>query len=301
MNFREYDRIKFEISTLEGALVDFLVNGQRHAFLIGMCERVAALLRGPETAELSRQIADLRARIEGAGESSAQPVVEENAPFSPLLPGCEVCAQLVGATFNYIAAYHARLGSSAHMRDDPAAHRGFCRPHERQFEAIAASREVAVELAPVLANQAKQLRRIAMTNPTSEQAGVIVADLIPTGRTCPVCATARETEKREIGKLAMLVANQGPAAVLRRSALCTPHLAQLILAVRDPVNVQKLLLRHAELLERLEEDARRFALKYDAIMRYAASKEELAVANRAARVVLDNPSAQYEPESGHTP
>jgi len=286
------------LPAIEAALVNFLVNEQHHVFLLGFCERISALLRRPELAGLSQQIADIRARIETTARRRVETRPEEQPPLSPLLPLCEICVRLAQTMFNYLASYQAQLYGSPGVLDDLAGRGGFCRLHARQFEAIAAPREVAIGLAPVLANQSTQLRRIAATGPASKTAGDMIAALLPTGRTCPACAVARQTEMQELRKLAVLVAEKGPGVVHRRSALCTPHLARLAGAVRDPGNVQALLLRQADLLERLEEDARRFALKHDAVTRYAASKEELAVADRAPRVLLEHPNAQYEPESG---
>jgi small GTP-binding protein len=283
------------LPALEAALVDFLVNGQRHAFLVSVCERIALLLRDPGPAELAPKLAELRARVETTGAQPVKPATPELPPLSPLLPACEVCAQLAQAMFNFFANYQLQLYGSSRLQAELAAHGGFCRLHARQFEAIAAGREVAIGLAPVLAQQASRLRHIAATGPSPARSAELIADLLPTGDSCPACATARTIEAREIGRLAALVANQGPGVVHRRSALCIPHLARLVAAVRDPGHVQALVLRQAELLDRLEEDARRFALKYDAVRRYDASQEEFAVAGRAPRVLLEHPSAQCEP------
>lgn len=285
------------LPAIEAALVNFLVNEQHHVFLLGLCERISALLRRPALADLSRQIADIRARIETTVRRRVEPGPEEQPPLSPLLPLCEICVRLAQTTFNYLASYQARLYGSPGVLDDLAVRGGFCRLHARQFEAIAAPREVAIGLAPVLAHQSGQLRRIAATGPASKAASDMIAALLPSGRTCPACAAARQTEMQELCRLAVLVAEKGPGVVHRRSALCTPHLARLAGVVRDPDSIRALLLRQADLLERLEEDARRFALKHDAVRRYAASKEELAVADRAPHVLLEHPNAQYEPEA----
>jgi len=288
------------VPALEAALVDFLVNGQRHAFLIGVCERIAALLRDPRLSDLVPRLAELRAQGETQAAQPAAHATPEPPPLSSLLPACEICTRIAQTMFEFFASYQLRLYGSSRLQDELARHGGFCRLHARQFEAMAAAREVAIGLAPVLARQASELRRIAETCPSPTVSGELIADLLPTGRTCPACAAARQIEQREIGGLAARVANQGSGIVHRRSALCIPHLARLVGAVRDPGHVQALVLRQAELLDRLEEDARRFALKSDAVRRYDASKEELAVAGRAPCVLLDHPGAQYELGSSDT-
>ncbi|WP_288049934.1 hypothetical protein, partial [Acidiphilium sp.] len=85
-----------------------------------------------------------------------------------------------------------------------------------------------------------------------------------------------------------------------RSALCLPHLGRLVGALADGAARRALLLREAALLERLAEDAQRFALQQDAVRRDISSKEDLAAAERSARVLLDHPAAQYEPAVGVT-
>jgi small GTP-binding protein len=283
------------LPALEAALVDFLVNGQRQAFLLGMCDRIAAQLRDPALEALLSPLADLRRRIDATAAPPAQPAMDEPLPLSPLLPACEICNHLAHAMFDFFASYQLRLYGSSRLQDEFATRGGFCRLHAREFEAIAAAREVAVGLAPVLAHQSSELRRIAKLSTSPSVSAGLIAELLPTGRTCPACAVAREVEGREIGRLAALVADQGPGVVHRRSALCTPHLSRLAGGMRDPRHVEALILRQAELLERLEEDARRFALNYDARRRYAASKEELAVAGRVSRVLHEDPHTQYEP------
>ncbi|WP_287850328.1 hypothetical protein, partial [Acidiphilium sp.] len=127
-----------------------------------------------------------------------------------------------------------------------------------------------------------------------------VADLLPNGASCPVCAVARQREATQISALVALIAARGPDIVHARSALCLPHLGRLVGALADGAARRALLLREAALLERLAEDAQRFALQQDAVRRDISSKEDLAAAERSARVLLDHPAAQYEPAVGVT-
>jgi hypothetical protein len=84
-----------------------------------------------------------------------------------------------------------------------------------------------------------------------------------------------------------------------RSALCLPHLAPLLAAVPEAAPRGVLLARQAALMERLAEDAQRFALQQDAARRDRASQEDLAAADRAARVLLDHTEAQYDRAAPH--
>ena len=55
-----------------------------------------------------------------------------------------------------------------------------------------------------------------------------------------------------------------------------------------------MLRRQAALMERVAEDASRFALKQDAARQGTMSKQEREAAWRAARVLLEAPQAQYD-------
>ncbi|MEO8716481.1 MAG: hypothetical protein ABI369_15865 [Acetobacteraceae bacterium] len=305
------DAVALEASglpALETALIDFLVNERHRAFLLGMCDRIEALLAEPAPNEFAGRIAALRARIATAPVRPvrpARPIARPAIPLSPLLPRCELCSRLIETVFQFFARYQSELYANRQVQDDLAKRGGFCRFHARQFEAIAATREAATGLAPVLTHQADALRRIAEAAPAPAQAGAMVADLVGGGQCCPACAVAREAEAEAIRRLAVLMARDGADIVHARSAFCLPHLGRLVAALEDQEAAFVLLLRQAELMERLAEDARRYALKHDALRRDAASKEDLAAAARAGRVLLEHPNAQYEPgpsaDAAHEP
>lgn len=282
---------------LETALVTFLLTGRRSRFLAGMCARIAPLLDPSAPEDLAQRLAAVRARL-ADGDATTTVALPAEAPLAPLLPGCEVCAAVGRDVFDVLARTQAVLYADLAAQQDLACRGGFCRFHARQFEMIAASRETATAFAPVLLRQAAALRRIAAADPPSAPAAELVADLLPTGATCPVCSVARQTEATAIAGLAALVAARGAEAAHARSALCLPHLGRLVGALPAGAARRTLLLRQAALMERLAEDAQRFALQQDAVRRDTSSKEDLAAAERSARVLLDHPEAQHEPAGG---
>ncbi|MGH7158694.1 MAG: hypothetical protein ACREFS_01260 [Acetobacteraceae bacterium] len=217
------------------------------------------------------------------------------AALPPLLADCELCVRVSEAVFHFFAKYQARLYSSPDGRADLAARGGLCRLHARQFEAIAASREAATALAPVLMRQADALRRVAAAGVAPVLAGDMVADMLPGGATCPACKIASQVEGQAVRGVAELVMRSGADVPHNRSAICLPHLGRLVAAIPDAARGRAVLVRGAALLERTAEDASRFAMKQDAIRRDIVSKEESAAAARAARVLLEDPNAQYEP------
>jgi hypothetical protein len=81
--------------------------------------------------------------------------------------------------------------------------------------------------------------------------------------------------------------------VYTRSALCLPHLGRLLGALPGDA-AGRTMLRQAALMERLAEDAQRFALRQDAACRDLLSREDYAAPQRSARVLLEHPNAQHE-------
>ncbi|MDA8049286.1 MAG: dynamin family protein [Rhodospirillales bacterium] len=279
------------LPALEQALVAFLLHERQAHFLAAMCARIAPLLESPGApAALASALAEIRARITAAGAPPA-PMAEPAATLAPLLPGCEVCRVVAETVFDTIAREQAELSANRAAQADLAQRGGFCRFHAAQFRKIAATREAATVFAPVLRAQGTALRRL---DPADPGAAACVAALPADGTSCPICDVARQAEARAVAGLAALVAQQGAAVVHGRSALCLPHLAPLLAAVPDAAARGVLLTRQAALMERLAEDAQRFALQQDAVRRDRSSREDLAAADRAARVLLELPAAQYD-------
>ena len=274
---------------LEAALVDFLVHDQRRAFLLGMCDRISEL---PPAVMVADRLTALRARACGAAEVGSV-ALQMEPPLPALLTVCEVCTGIADAVWEHLTRLQLELYGSEPARADLASRGGFCRAHAQQFEAIAAGREAATALGPLLLHQAAQLRRIAAFMPAPVRAAELVDSLLPNGMRCPACAVARQAENSRLQQLVGVVRRDGVMAVHSRSALCVPHLRLLIPALSGP-EAAALLRRQAALMERLAEDGNRFALKQDAARQGFVSKQEREAAGRAARVLLQAPQAQYD-------
>ena len=281
------------VPALESALVDFLVHDQRRAFLLGMCDRIAPLTVVPGAAETGQRLAALRARVTGVAVPAASASAATDPPLPATLQGCEVCAAIADSLFRYFARCQAELYGSPQARAQLAASGGFCRIHTQQFEAVAAPREASAALAPVLQRQADAVRRVAASVLPPARAAEAVAALLPEGLSCPACAVALRAESDGVSVLTGVVQRNGVPAAHERSALCLPHAARLAAVLPDPAASSQLLRRQAALLERLAEDASRYALKQDASLQGSLSTEEREAAWRAARVLLDAPQAQH--------
>lgn len=283
---------------LERALVDFLLQQRQSHFLTGLCDRIAPLLAAPGTPPaLAARLGDIRARV-AADDGPRSDTAAVSAPSEVLLPGCEICRAIADAVFDALAQAQATLAAERAAQADLARRGGFCGLHLGQFRRLAATREVATAFAPVLHAQAAALRRLDACDPGAAAA---IAALPANGATCPICAVARKAEVAAIARLVKAqAAGSGGAGGWHRSALCLPHLSPLLLAA--PARERAALVAaQAALMERLAEDAERFALQQDARRRDRSSKEDLAASERAALVLRDHPDAQYDHAPDHPP
>ena len=216
--------------------------------------------------------------------------------ISPTLPVCEICTQVADAVFDFLAKYQLALHGDQAAQTDLAARHGFCGPHTAHFEAIAAPREICTGFAGVAEQQAARLRRPGAaaaqcaSGLSGGDRGAADGCHLPCLRDrprhhCPGCQADGGASAEE------------PNALRELSAICLPHLTFAAGGNRRPGLVAAVLLRQADLLDRLAEDMRHFALKRDGMQRHLTTKEEVAAGERALRVLVGNPRAQSTPTS----
>jgi hypothetical protein len=109
--------------------------------------------------------------------------------------------------------------------------------------------------------------------------------LLPTAEACPLCRLNAQTERESVARVAGRLAEDPHGAIDSLSAICLPHLQRLVGALEDSEVVRHLMLREALILERIAEDMRRYATKYDAVRRILASDEETRAARTAISVL----------------
>jgi len=282
------------LPAFEAALLDFLLNEKRREFLVGMCTRIAGVLEGAGGVEVERaRLATLRDEVATAPPG---PVEAESAvAIPPSVPECEVCARVADAVFSFLAGYQYRLHGDQQARAELAERRGLCAPHTWQFEAMAAPREVCTGFSGVAERQADYLRAVARSEPSGELACDSLVAALPSRESCAACAVARHAAEEAVAVAAGRLRRGGDSALKQLSAVCLPHLPLLATALSEPVLVKALLLRQANLLERLAEDMRHFALKRDGMRRHLTSKEEAVASERGLRALMGNPRAETGP------
>jgi small GTP-binding protein len=285
------------LPTFEAALLRFLVNEKRGEFMLNMCDRIASILAGQIGAEqdlarlttIRREIAMMR-----PAATDAPLIALSASAISPTLPPCEICTQVAEAVFDFLTKYQLALHGDQAAQTDLAARHGFCGAHTAYFEAIAAPREICTGFAGVAEQQAAHLRAVAQRRPCAALACEAIADALPTAATCPACEIVWVAAARAARQVVSLLL-RNRSALQELSAVCLPHLTLLLAEIGDPGLVAAVLQRQADLLDRLAEDMRHFALKRDGMQRHLTTKEEEAAGERALRVLVGHPRAQSGP------
>jgi small GTP-binding protein len=287
------------VPAFENTLAEFLLNRKSHEFLMAICGRIAALIDRQPGAENDRvKLARMRAEIAAMRPGAAPTLaVVERPAIPPTVPACEICAKVVGDLFDFFAKYQSRLARDSEARSELAASCGLCAPHTLYFEAIAAPKEVCSGFADLAEHQAARLRAIAEGDPTASLACEAVEATLPNADTCPACHVARRAGKVAAAAVAGRLTRETIAALDTLSAVCLPHLGLLVGCLNSPELVRMVLHRQADLLDRLSEDMRHFALKRDGLKRHLITKEEAAAGERGLRTLAGHPRAQVGPSA----
>jgi len=286
----------------EAALLRFLVDEKRREFLLGMCNRIGGILGGQTGAEQDlARLTTIQREIAGMQPSAtdAPMIALSTRTISSTLPPCEICTQVAEAVFDFLAKYQLALHGDQATQIDLAARHGLCGQHTTFFEAIAAPREICTGFAGVTEQQAAHLRAVALQHLSAPMACEAIADALPTAATCPACGIVRDTATRAARQTAARLLRDR-AVLGELSAVCLPHLTLLLAEIVDPGMVAAVLQRQADLLDRLAEDMRHFALKRDGMQRHLTTREEVAAGERALRVLVGHPRAQSTPTSPAT-
>jgi len=269
------------IHVLEEELVRFLLTEKSARFLAGMCERVRDLLQplpSPEAAALLNQAYALGSELgHTKDDRTANPISPSAA--SANLASCEVCRRISDALFNFLKHYQHDLCVSHEVQQGFAEKNGLCSFHTRQLEAISSQQGLCEGYPPLLERWSAALREAARGTGLAAVQSNIRA-LLPSRERCLVCNLRAKEETDAITSLAASLSRDASRSTSELSALCLPHFAMLANAISDVELLRDLTLRQADIVERVAEDMRRYALKRDARRRYLASTEEDGAAQR---------------------
>jgi GTPase Era involved in 16S rRNA processing len=289
------------VQQFEDALMRFLVEERAQSFLANMYERTMAFLvhaspaqRSAEHEETFRALIDrlhgIREMIlgpTGAPQPSALPESNAASAVYPLSleidrkTACGVCGTVLDGIFRFLSKYQYELTINPETQQEHAKRGGFCQPHTWQYEGISSPQGVCEAYPKLVYRIASELSELASHVVQQGEAQDSMHSLLPTTKTCRICQTRMELERRGIAEVAARV-REAATEEFHAPACCLPHLTMLVQFLGSGSDSQKLIAAHAALLERTAEDLQRYALKHDALRRHLTSEEE----RRASQLAL---------------
>lgn len=285
------------IRQLEDALFQFLTEEKAEAFLANIQTRVLAFLTQRSDLErLSerREILDgLLARFRELTAPSHLPpqeVAEDRGKKAGVTvgialerrTGCWICGQVLEAVFRFLSKHQYDLTIDRAAQQEHAKRGGFCSLHTWQYENISSPYGVCASY-PALAHRlASELQALANDLDGATRTFESINHLAASQGTCQVCQVRIETERNAVTEAAGRIREIARSQAGNMPACCLVHLAMTTAALGKGKPAQVLLAAHARFLERLGEDAQRYALRHDALRRYLTSEEE----RRASQLLL---------------
>lgn len=284
------------ITALELALTSFMLEEKRAVFLSGMCERMIDLAaRLPDVGSQSQFMQAMQSVHDEIGRHRGQQALPVRRPVPGSLSNvhpqtCEICRHIQSATFDTLASYQHELASSADVQKQHALRGGLCRTHTRQYASLAPPHDICVGNAALIEWMSSELATLARAIDQLDEREPPPLCLAVIKEGCPLCLSAAHAEMQAISTLVCEMARLDDVSSERLSMICMPHLARALPALREGGAARALLTRQAAMLDRLAEDMRRYATKYDALRRYLASEEERDAAEMAVAALAGLPN-----------
>jgi GTP-binding protein EngB required for normal cell division len=289
------------IPELEKQLTDFLLTQKSKEFLLGTCDRARELLqelpRSEERANLISQISALRGQFGDEGrDQSVEPSSPSVGAFPYLhqLQTCEICARVADKLWDFLCKYQYEIAVNRSEQQRLADRGGLCPFHAWQLQSVASPYGVCAGYPPLLDRLAAELRDLTSAALVQE-IRTRVQRLIPSQKDCALCDARDSVEREALEATAKRLEEHKERTLNGLSALCLPHFAMLVSAVRDGELIRALLERQAAVLQRFSEDMKRYAIKYDGVRRYLASEEETTAAERGLLLMAGRRQVNFLP------
>jgi hypothetical protein len=230
-----------------------------------------------ETSQLKDQIAKLRSGIEpdtidNPGTLEITALTSAVCNPAPQVRRCEICERIKTTFFEFLCHYQRALVIDSRERARFVANGGFCAPHMWLYESMAAPRDICVALSPLLMSLSAGFRRQAGLGATDSS---VPASPAPCAEpACQLCTIQRDIESEAVSTLATRDIGKETRSKTETPTLCIPHLRVIAGRIENPDLIRTLLANHSHAIDRLAEDMRRYALKYDGLRRWLMSEEE---------------------------
>ncbi|MFT4063630.1 dynamin family protein [Paraburkholderia sp.] len=279
---------------LEEALVSFLLEGKRRAFLASFCERVLDVTRLDPSdaafAAVALEVQEFLHRLEadsGVAHLPRPHLAASTVDVGSLqeLEPCEICQRIQSVSFDFLCRYQYELSVSTQSQNRHAQARGLCVTHTRQLAQLASPRGVAVGYPALLEALSTTLERAARAASVGVQDVLDRKDVLPGTYECALCRLCMDTLHESVVDIARSLRQDTKHQAASLSGICMLHLPALVAALEDAELTERVLTREAAILSRLADDLRRYATKHDAIRRQLASAEETEAADRTLKLI----------------
>jgi GTP-binding protein EngB required for normal cell division len=270
------------ISDLEEALTRFLIQNKRHRFLVRMFDRatclMSALAPNADTSALKDRIAKLRSDVEPDAIHSSEAFEIARSTSTVFDPArqvgrCEICERITTALFEFLCQFQSALVTDARARARFVAEGGLCAPHMWLYGSLAAPRDICVALSPLLMSLSAEFRRQAGLGP-ADSSRIATSPSPCAEPVCRLCAIQWDIESEAVSTLAASAIDDKTGSRPETPALCIPHLRVIAGHLKNPELISTLFAEQSRSIDRLAEDMRRYALKYDGLRRWLMSDEE---------------------------
>jgi hypothetical protein len=214
------------------------------------------------------------------------------------LQTCEICDKVADKLWNFLCKYQYEIIVSRGEQQRFADRGGLCPFHAWELQSVASAYGMCAGYPPLLDRLAAELRDAA-SRALPQEIRTRVRSLMPREEDCALCHRRHNAERDAIEATAKRLEEHRAQALNALSAICLPHFAMLIPAVRDGALVRTLLDRQATVLQRFSEDMKRYAIKHDGVCRYLASEEETTAAERGLLLVTGRRQVNFVPRQVH--
>jgi hypothetical protein len=196
--------------------------------------------------------------------------------------GCWICGQILEAIFRFLSKHQYQLTIDRAAQQEHAKRGGFCPLHTWQYENISSPYGVCASYPALAHRMASELKALASNLDGPIRTFENISNLGASQGTCQVCQVRIEAERNAVKAAAERIRQIASSQTGNVPACCLLHLAMTCAILGKDQPAQLLLGAHAQFLERLGEDAQRYALRHDALRRYLTSEEE----RRASQLLL---------------
>ena len=264
--------------------VQQLMNGQANSEGLNDLER---LLK--RVAEVREVISIWKATGSDLGPDRPDPQVVKYSRHSHdtlKIETCAICSSASKALLHFLSRRQYELVMNEPTQAAHSENGGFCRLHTWQYANIASPQGICAAYPRVLLTLAQKLCGLAST-PKAGLDGDVRMLVAGPGR-CPACRVVRDKEAEAVKKILAAPGGRGQVDVCELPSLCLSHLAMILESGIDPELARSLLVRQAQILDRVAEDMRNHALKHEALRRSLMTEEEVNAQWRGLTLLAGN-------------